>query len=102
MKFFCFILTILSLCIVYKDMNGFRNEKLNILNESDKGLHCEARIVTNILQVNDKSNDIYDCTFIRIRNEFTNRAITMCFDDTLFAIMNYSMYNICNLIIWLK
>ena len=53
---------------------------------------------TNILQVNDKSNDIYDCTFIRIRNEFTNRAITMCFDDTLFAIMNYFMYNICNLI----
>ena len=88
MKFLCFILTILSLCVVYKDMNGFRNEKLNILNESDKGLHCEARIVT----------DINDCIFIRIRNEFTNRAITMCFDDTLFAIMNYFMYNICNLI----
>ena len=45
MKFLCFTLTILILCVVYKELNAFGNEnrlKLNILNGSDKGLQCEA------------------------------------------------------------
>ena len=88
MKFLCFILTILSLCVVYKDINGFRNEKLNILNESDKGLHCEARIVTR----NKPKNIIYEYNNCELRNDFFNRSPTRCFYVNNFFTNSHNMY----------
>ena len=88
MKFLCFILTILSLCVVYKDINGFRNEELNILNESDKGLHCEARIVTR----NKPKNIIYEYNNCELRNDFFNRSPTRCFNVNNFFTNTHNVH----------
>ena len=76
-------MTILTLCVVYKELNEFRNEnnlKLNILNESDKGLQCEASIVIR----NKPKNIIYEYNNCDLRNDFFNRSPTRCFNVIFF------------------